>query len=100
MNENQTAKLKPHKGIIIIIIIIIFFFLISKLRNIFTKKGQALEYTGSIQRKEKKKKDESGTYTNHPKQKRLEKLENAHKQAYNRVLPLIIPAQEVREVMK
>ena len=30
-----------------------------------------------------------GTYTNHPKQKRLEKLENTHKQAYNRVLPLI-----------
>ena len=30
-----------------------------------------------------------GTYTNHPKQKRLEALENTHKQAYNRVLPLI-----------
>ena len=70
---------------------IISFFFISKLRNILTKKGQALEYIGSIQRKEKKKKQEMsrGTYTNHPKQRRLEKLKNAHKQAYNRVLPLI-----------
>ena len=38
--------------------IFIFIFLISKLKNIFTKKGQALEYTGSIQKKEKQKRDE------------------------------------------
>ena len=35
-----------------------FFFLVSKLRNILTKKGQALEYTGGIQRKEKQTRDE------------------------------------------
>ena len=46
-----------------------FFFLISKLRNILTKKGQALEYTWSIQRNEKQKRDELRDIYQPPKTK-------------------------------
>ena len=52
--------------------IYIFFFLISKLSSIKTNMGQALEYIESIQRKENEEERRKGTYTNHPKQKRLE----------------------------
>ena len=44
---------------------------------------------GVYKGKKNKKEISRGTYTKHPKQKRLEELENTHKQAYNKVLPLI-----------
>ena len=90
IRQGWKASTTEHliKGTQGIYIYIYIYILISRLSNILTKKGQALEYTGSIEKKEKQKKKMSrGAHTNHPKQ--LGALDNTHKQAYNRVLPLI-----------
>ena len=55
--ENIGVGNFSHSSIMMNFIQYLFFF-ISKLRNILTKKGQALVYTRNIQRKEKQKRDQ------------------------------------------